>query len=49
MIIKIIPFEQPIGFFALAVMKASSIIQISEIKRLKFDEYELKCPNKSHE
>lgn len=38
MIIKIIPFEQPIGFFALAVMKASSIIQISEIKRLKFDE-----------
>lgn len=36
--ISFIPFEQPIGFFALAVLKASDIIKIAEIDRLKFDE-----------
>ena len=36
--IPFFPFEQPIGSFALAVLKASVIIKIAEIDRLKFDE-----------
>ncbi len=36
--IPFIPFEQPIGYFALAVVNASDIIKIAEINRLKFDE-----------